>query len=77
MGKIERFEDILAWQKARDLVKAIYEASNDGLFAKDFGLRDQIRLAAVSIMLNIAEGFGQGLMRSSGLSLRPDPPLWG
>lgn len=59
MAKIERFEDILAWQKARELVAAIYETSSDGQFAKDFGLRDQIRRAAVSIMLNIAEGFAR------------------
>jgi four helix bundle protein len=59
MAKIERFEDILAWQKARELVSAIYKTSNDGLFAKDFRLRDQVRRAAVSIMLNIAEGFAR------------------
>lgn len=59
MAKIERFEDILAWQKARELVAAIYEICSDGRFAKDFGLRDQIRRAAVSIMLNIAEGFAR------------------
>jgi len=59
MAKIERFEDIQAWQKARLLVKEIYSISNSGQFAKDFGLRDQIRRAAVSIMLNIAEGFAR------------------
>ncbi len=63
MAKIERFEDILAWQKARELVSAIYETSNNGLLAKDFGLRDQIRRAAVSIMLNIAEGFARKTSR--------------
>jgi len=56
MAKIERFEDIKAWQKARELVNEIYSVTNDGRFAKDFGLREQIRRAAVSIMLNIAEG---------------------
>lgn len=59
MPKIERFEDIQAWQRARLLVNEIYSASKSGQFAKDFGLRDQIRRAAVSIMLNIAEGFAR------------------
>ena len=59
MPKIERFEDIQAWQKARELVKEIYAVSNAGAFTRDFGLRDQIRRASVSIMLNIAEGFAR------------------
>lgn len=54
---IKRFEDIRAWQKARKLVKMIYLLTDEGKFAKDFGLRDQIRRAAVSVMANIAEGF--------------------
>jgi four helix bundle protein len=57
MGKIERFEDIEAWKEARMLTKQIYELTEQGRFAKDFGLRDQMRRAAVSIMSNIAEGF--------------------
>ncbi|NLI08151.1 MAG: four helix bundle protein [Thermotogaceae bacterium] len=60
MSAFQRFEDIEAWQKARELTKAIYAMSNDGQFARDFGLRDQIRRASVSIMSNIAEGFGRG-----------------
>ncbi|MDD3523570.1 MAG: four helix bundle protein [Candidatus Cloacimonetes bacterium] len=57
MSKIERFEDLIAWQKARELTKRIYEATRHGDFAKDYGLKDQIQRAAVSIMSNIAEGF--------------------
>lgn len=60
MSAFQRFEDIEAWQKARELTKAIYALSNDGQFARDFGLRDQIRRASVSIMSNIAEGFERG-----------------
>ncbi|BCS54842.1 four helix bundle protein [Geobacter sp. SVR] len=63
MAKIERFEDIQAWQKARMLVKHVYSISNSGSFTRDFGLRDQIRRAAVSIMLNIAEGFARKTKR--------------
>ena len=55
--RIERFEDIKAWQAARDLVSAAYRVSGRGKFEKDFGLRDQIRRASVSVMSNIAEGF--------------------
>lgn len=54
MAKIERFEDIQAWQKSRELNKNIYQVTT-----KDFTLRDQIRRASVSIMANIAEGFGR------------------
>jgi four helix bundle protein len=59
MAKIEKFEDIIAWQKARILVKEIYKVSARGDFSKDYGLKNQIRRAAVSIMGNIAEGFGR------------------
>jgi len=54
---IIRFEDIEAWQTARELTRLIYKLSGQGTSAKDFGLRDQIRRAAVSVMSNIAEGF--------------------
>ncbi len=57
MSRIERFEDLIAWQKARSLTSAIYQATRKGDFAKDFGLSGQIQRAAVSIMSNIAEGF--------------------
>ena len=59
MTTIKRFEDIGIWQKARELVKDIYTITASGSFAKDFSLRDQIRRAGVSIMLNIAEGFAR------------------
>ena len=58
MPGIQRFEDIRAWQEARQLVRQIYKMSGEGKFARDFGLRDQIQRAAVSVMTNIAEGFG-------------------
>jgi four helix bundle protein len=60
MAKIERFEDIEAWKKSRELAKAIYKVSSTDGFARDFVLRDQIRRAAVSVMSNIAEGFERG-----------------
>ena len=55
--KLTKFEDITAWQEARTLTKSIYEICRGKLFSKDFGLRDQIQRASVSIMSNIAEGF--------------------
>jgi len=57
MGTIRRFEEIQAWQTARELTRSVYALSNRGAFARDFGLRDQMRRAAVSILSNIAEGF--------------------
>jgi len=57
MPTITRFEDIEGWQTARELTKLIYIFSDDGKFARDFGLKDQIRRASVSIMSNISEGF--------------------
>ena len=59
MTTIERFEDINAWQKARQLADHVYAVTCDGAFEKDYGLKDQIRRAAVSVMSNIAEGFGR------------------
>jgi four helix bundle protein len=63
MPTFERFEDIEAWQIARDLTRAVYLVSGQGRFAKDFPLRDQVRRAAVSVMSNIAEGFDRGSTR--------------
>jgi len=59
MATIKRFEEIKAWQEARGLAKLVYGATNEGGFAKDFGLRDQLRRAAVSVGSNIAEGFAR------------------
>ncbi|MCE5231168.1 four helix bundle protein [bacterium] len=57
MAKIERFEDLIAWQKSRELTRDIYCVTRTSPFANDYGLTGQIRRAAVSIMSNIAEGF--------------------
>ena len=55
--KIKRFEDIEAWKEARELTKEIYALTKKPTFSRDYGLIDQIRRAAISIMANIAEGF--------------------
>ncbi|HSF30559.1 MAG TPA: four helix bundle protein [Candidatus Tectomicrobia bacterium] len=60
MSKIERFGDLIAWQKARDLTRIIYQVSGKGAFARDLGLSRQLQRAGVSIMSNIAEGFERG-----------------
>jgi four helix bundle protein len=59
LATFKRFEDIQAWQKAREVTRSIYRVTKNVQFAKDFGLRDQIRRASVSIMANIAEGFAR------------------
>ena len=51
MSEIKRFEDLDTWQRARELTRLIYEISSNSSFAKDFGLRDQIRRSAVSIFI--------------------------
>ncbi len=60
MAKIERFEDLIAWQKARLLTKAIYEVTREDKFARDYALTGQIQRAVISMMSNIAEGFERG-----------------
>jgi four helix bundle protein len=55
--KIESFEDLRVWQKGIQLVKQIYIITNEGKLSRDFGLKDQLRRASVSIPTNIAEGF--------------------
>lgn len=57
MATILRFEDIDGWKMARELTRDVYSVTTNGNFAKDFGLCNQIRRAAVSVMSNIAEGF--------------------
>lgn len=59
MATFKKFEEIHAWQKAWLVTSMIYEVTTENNFAKDFGLRDQIRRASVSIMANIAEGHGR------------------
>jgi four helix bundle protein len=54
---VNRFEDLIAWQKARELTKLVYEVSKQDDFARDFALKNQIRRASISVMSNIAEGF--------------------
>ena len=56
MSEVNRFEDLIAWQKARKLTSDIYMISSKGAFARDFGLSGQLQRASVSIMSNIAEG---------------------
>jgi len=60
MATFKQFEDLISWQKARELNRLVYQVSNNGNFARDHGLRDQIRRAAISGMSNIAEGFERG-----------------
>jgi len=57
MATVERFEDLDVWQNARELTNHVYQHTRQEPFSKDFGLRDQIQRAAVSVMSNIAEGF--------------------
>jgi len=57
MATFKKFEEIQCWKKARELTRRVYKISGKAGFARDFGLKDQIRRAAVSIMSNIAEGF--------------------
>lgn len=60
MARVERFEDLNSWQKARQLANVVYDLSDEGSFARDYELRNQIRRAAGSAMHNIAEGFDCG-----------------
>ena len=57
--KISRFEDLEIWQQARELTRWVYKLTANGRFSRDYGLKDQMRRASVSIMANIAEGFSR------------------
>ncbi len=58
MAAFKKFEDIQSWQKAREATRLLYQITSEGSFSKDFALRDQTRRSCVSIMANIAEGYG-------------------
>ncbi len=60
MARVQQFEDLEVWRKARELINMIYQVTALGNFSRDFGLRDQLRRAGVSIISNIAEGFERG-----------------
>lgn len=60
MAKVERFEDLNTWQKARELNRDIYTVSKGSSFSRDYAFCSQIRRASVSVMSNIAEGFERG-----------------
>lgn len=72
MATINRYEEIAGWQKARELTNFIYTLTQRDAFARDYDLKEQIRKAAVSVMSNIAEGFGresnQNFMRFLSIS---------
>jgi four helix bundle protein len=57
MSGVVKFEDLVAWQKAREMTREIYLITRAGAISKDYSLVDQMRRAATSIMFNIAEGF--------------------
>ena len=59
MATFRRFEDVQAWQLGRALNREVYRLTSEGAFARDFGLRDQIRRASVSVTSNVAEGYGR------------------
>jgi len=62
MATITRFEDIKAWQTARQLANLIYDLTEQKAFVRDYGVKDQIWRAAVSVMSNVAEGFEREIL---------------
>jgi four helix bundle protein len=69
MMRFRTFEEMLVWQDARKLTALIYSSASEGLFARDFGLRDQIRRSAVSIMSNVSEGYERSSKREFAMFL--------
>ncbi len=67
--RFRTFEEMLVWQDARKLTALIYSSASEGLFARDFGLRDQIRRSAVSIMSNVSEGYERSSKREFAMFL--------
>jgi four helix bundle protein len=65
MAKINRFEDLICWQKARKIVNELYAVTKEVNFSKDYSLKDQIRRAGISVMLNISEGFAGNPIKNS------------
>lgn len=59
MSKIDQFEDLECWKEARKLVSLVYKMTNEGAVSKDFDFKSQMRRASISVMNNIAEGFGR------------------
>src|SRR3972149_7379386 len=57
---IQNFEDLNVWQRARELVKLIYELTKEKIFSRDYSLVDQIRRSSISVLSNVAEGFERG-----------------
>lgn len=60
MANVNRFENLIAWQKARELTTELYGMTQTGALARDFGLAAQLHRAAVWVMANIAEGYDRG-----------------
>lgn len=60
MASISKLEEIRVWQESRMLIKSVFELTSRKEFEKEFFLKDQIKRSAISIMSNIAEGFGRG-----------------
>ncbi len=57
---VHKVEDLIVWQKSRELVKLVFVLTSNEKFSKEFFLKDQAKRSAISIMSNISEGFGRG-----------------